>query len=112
VTFHSGEKESRSVSQSRDNRRQNIVRKFCATRRRGLRVAVLVADFAVVVAVAIVETCLAHAVLLVPRATASSRWDQMAILRRNTSRSGLLNNPVSLGMVPTRGKGSFRLMPM
>jgi hypothetical protein len=27
VTFHSGEKESRSVSRSRDNRRQNFVRK-------------------------------------------------------------------------------------
>jgi hypothetical protein len=46
---------------------------------------VLVADFAVVVAAAIVETCLAHVALLVPRATASSRRDQMAILRRNTS---------------------------
>src|ERR1700722_4702287 len=58
-------------------------------------VAVLVADFAVVVAVAIVETCLAHAALLVPRTTASSRRDQMAILRRNTSRLGLLNDLVT-----------------
>ena len=47
-------------------------------------VAVLVADFAVVVAMAIVETGLAHAALHgCPRATASSRRDQMAILRCN-----------------------------
>jgi hypothetical protein len=50
---------------------------------------VLVADFAIVVAVAIVETCLAHAALPVPRTTASSRCDQMAISHRNTSRPGL-----------------------
>jgi hypothetical protein len=57
-------------------------------------VAVLVADFTVVVAVAIVETCFAHAALLVPQATASSRRDRMATLRqrRNTSRLGLSND--------------------
>src|SRR5580692_10419573 len=50
-------------------------------------VAVLVADFAVVVAMAIVETCLAHVALQwCPRTKASSRGVQMAILRRNTSR--------------------------
>jgi hypothetical protein len=56
---------------------------------------VLVADFAVVVAVAIVETCLAHAALLVPRTTASFRRDQMAILRCNTSR----REPVTISVV-------------
>jgi hypothetical protein len=56
-------------------------------------VSVFVADFAIVVAVAIVETCLTHAVLsLCPQATAFSRWDQMAILRRNTSQSWPLSS--------------------
>jgi hypothetical protein len=56
-------------------------------------VSVLVADFAVVVTVAIVETWLAHAALhrsFVLRTTASSRGDQMAILRRNTSKGDLI----------------------
>jgi hypothetical protein len=61
------------------------------------RVSVLVADFTVVVAVAIVETCFAHAALLVPQATASSRRDRMAILRSNTSGRDLLNHPARLG---------------
>src|SRR5580704_17741134 len=47
-------------------------------------VAVLVADFCVVVAVAIVETGFAHAARHGARvATASSRRNQMATLRRN-----------------------------
>jgi hypothetical protein len=51
-------------------------------------ISVLVVDFAVVVAVAIVETCLAHAAaLLMPRATASSHRDQLATLRRNNTPS-------------------------
>jgi len=53
-------------------------------------ISMLVADFAVVVAATIVETYLAHAALLVPRAPASSRRNQMAILRRNTSKVGLI----------------------
>jgi len=48
------------------------------------RVSVLVADFTVVVAVAIVETCVAHGALHCAYSQrASSRRDQMAILRRN-----------------------------
>jgi hypothetical protein len=67
------------------------------TQRADEGVSVLVADFTVVVAVAIVETCFAHAALLVPQATASSRRDRMAILRRNTSGRDLLNHPARLG---------------
>jgi hypothetical protein len=72
-------------------------------------VAVLVADFAVVVALAIVEACLAHAALHgCPRATAFSRWDQMATLRRNTQGAALSNNPVRFGPFPSRYRGRFR----
>ena len=60
------------------------------TQRADEGVSVLVADFTVVVAVAIVETCLAHAALVVPRATASSRRDQMAILSGVEDHKGAL----------------------
>jgi hypothetical protein len=56
-----------------------------------------------VVAVAIVETCLAHAALLVPRTTASSRRAQMAILRRSTSRLGLLSDLARRGSFSALG---------
>lgn len=54
------------------------------TQRADERVPVLMADFAVVIAVAIVETCFAHGALHYSCSLrASSRLDQMAILRRN-----------------------------
>ena len=45
--------------------------------------AVLLADFAILVALAIVETCLAHAALPCAWLEASSRHGQMAIVHRN-----------------------------
>jgi hypothetical protein len=77
------------------------------TQRADESISVLVADFAVVVAVPIVETCLAHAALLVPRTTASTRRDQMAILRRNTSRLGLSNDLARRGSFSAPGTVSF-----
>jgi hypothetical protein len=57
------------------------------THRADESVAVLVADFAVVVAVAIVETCLAHAALLVPRERqhppAGTYWQSCAATHQN-----------------------------
>jgi hypothetical protein len=44
---------------------------------------VLVADFAILVAVAIVETCLAHAALHCADVETSSHCDEMATLHRN-----------------------------
>src|SRR5437764_10920176 len=47
------------------------------------RMSVFAADFAIVVAVAVVETCLAHAALLLcPQPRASSSGDQMATQTR------------------------------
>ena len=47
------------------------------------RGSVLVADFAIVVEMAIVETCLTHAALHCTDIETSSHWGQMATLCRN-----------------------------
>jgi hypothetical protein len=77
------------------------------------RVSVFVADFTVVVAVAIVETCVAHGALhcaygeLPP---ARTKWQSCAATGHQSR--GLSHKPVDLGRSPARGRGRFRLMPM
>jgi hypothetical protein len=58
----------------------------CADRRG----AVLVADFAIVVALAIVETCLTHAALPCACVETSSHPGEMAIVHRNRGLSGFV----------------------
>jgi hypothetical protein len=84
------------------------------TQRADEGVSVLVADFAVVVAVAIVETCLAHAALHSANERqhppAGTKWQSCAAT--GTSKPTLSNDPVSRGAFPARGRCRFGLMSM
>ena len=85
------------------------------TQRANDRVSVFVADFTVVVTVAIVETCFAHGALHCAYSLrASSCLDRMAILRRNRGiKAGAESyKPVDLGRFPARGRCRFWAAPV
>jgi hypothetical protein len=82
TTFRSAEEELRSVSWFQDVRSETL--SVNLTQRVDGRASVFVADFTVVVAVAIVQAGFAHAALHCAYSQrASSCLDQMAILHRN-----------------------------